>query len=73
MYSLHNEGKSAIAERFIETLNNKIYKYMTSILKNMYIDKLDNIVDKYNKAYQSTIKMKPIDVKSAHNLTLVKK
>ena len=43
MYSTHNEGKSVIAERFIRTLKNKIYKYMTSISKNVYIDKLDNI------------------------------
>ena len=63
MYSTQNEGKSAIAERFIRTLKNKIYKYMTSISKNVYIDKLDDIVNKYNNTYHSTIKMKPIDVK----------
>ena len=44
VYSTHNEGKSVTAERFIRTLKNKIYKYMTSISKNMYIDKLDDIV-----------------------------
>ena len=44
MYSIHNEAKSVVAERFIKTLKNKIYKYMTSILKNVYIDKLDDIV-----------------------------
>ena len=43
MYSLHNEGKSVVAERFIGTLKNKIPKYMTLILKNVYIDKLDDI------------------------------
>ena len=43
MYSMHNEGKSVIAERFIRTLKNKIYKYMISISKNMYIDKSDVI------------------------------
>ena len=48
MYSTHNEGKSVVAERFIRTLKNKIYKYMTSISKNDYIDKLDDIVNKYN-------------------------
>ena len=48
MYSTHNEGKSVVAERFIRTLKNKIYKYMTSISENVYIDKLDNIVDEYN-------------------------
>ena len=63
MYSTHNEGKSVAAERFIRTLKNKIYKYMTSISKTVYIDKLDDIVDKYNNTYHSTIKMKPIDVK----------
>ena len=47
-YSKHNEGKSVISERFIPTLKNRIYKYMTSISKNIYIDKLDDIVDKYN-------------------------
>ena len=64
MYSTHNEGKSVIAERFIRTLKNKIYKYMTSISKNVYIDKLDDIVNKYNNTYHSTIKMKPVDIKS---------
>ena len=64
MYSTHNEGKSVIAERFIRTLKTKIYKYMTSISKNVYIDKLDDIVNKYNNTYHSTIKMKPVDVKS---------
>ena len=63
MYSTHNEGKSAVAERFIRTLKGKIYKYMTSISKNVYIDKLDDIVDEYNNTYHTTIKMKPIDVK----------
>ena len=65
MYSTNNEGKSVIAERFIRTLKNKIYKYMTSISKNVFIDKLDDIVDKYNNTYHSTIKMKPVDVKSS--------
>ena len=44
MYSTHNDGKSIIAERFITAIKNKIYKYMTSISKNVYIDKLDDIV-----------------------------
>ena len=48
MYSTHNEGKSVVAERFIRTIKNKIYKYMTSISKNVYIDKLDDLVHKYN-------------------------
>ena len=57
MYSTNNEGKSVIAERFIRTLKNKIYKYMTSISKNVYIDKLDDIVRKYNNTYHTSIKM----------------
>ena len=60
----HNEGKSVVAKRFIRTLKNKIYKYMMSVSKNVYIDKLDDIVDKCNKTYHSTIKMKSVDVKS---------
>ena len=63
MYSTNNEGKSVIAERFIRTLKNKIYKYMTSISKNMYTDKLDDIVKKYNNTYHTSIKMKPVNVK----------
>ena len=63
MYSTHNEGKPVIVERFVKTLKSKMYKYMTSISKNVYIDKLDDIVDEYNNTYHTTIKMKPIDVK----------
>ena len=63
MYSTHNAGKSVVVERFIRTLKNKIYKHITSISKNVYIDKLDDIVNEYNSTYQRTIKMKPIDVK----------
>ena len=65
MYSTYNKGKSAIVERFIRILKNKIYKYMTLLSKNVYIDKLANIVNKYNNRYHSTIKMKPDDVKSS--------
>ena len=63
MYSTHNEGKSVVAERFIRTLKSKICKYMTSISKNVYIDKLDDIMDEYNNTYHTTTKMKPIDGK----------
>ena len=63
MYSTHNEGKSVVAVRFISTINNKIYKHMTSISKNVYIDKLDDIVNKYNNTKHRTTKMKPTDVK----------
>ena len=63
MHSTHSEGKSVAAERFIRIIKNKIYKYMTSISKNVYIDKLDDIVNEYNNTYHRTIKIKPIDVK----------
>ena len=48
IYSVHNEGKSAVAERFIRTFKKNVYSYMTSISKNVHNDKLDDIVDKYN-------------------------
>ena len=57
MHSTRIEGKSVIAKRFIRTLKNKVSK-------NVYTDKLDDIVNKYNNKYHSTIKMKPVDVKS---------
>ena len=62
MYSTYNEGKSVVAERFIRTLKNKIFKHMTAISKNVYFDVLDDIVDKYNNTIHRTIKMKPIQV-----------
>ena len=68
MHSIHNEGKSVIAEKFIRTLKAKIYKYMTSVSKNVYIDKLDDIVSEYNNSYHRTIKMKPVDVKDKRYL-----
>ena len=65
MSSIHNEEKPVVAERFIiiRTLNTEIYKCMTSMSKDVYIDTLDDIVGEYNKTYHKTIKMKPIDVK----------
>ena len=72
MYLAHNEGKSVVAERFIRTLKNKIYKYMTLILKNMYIDKLDDIVNEYNNTYHRKIKMKPVDVKDNTYIDFIK-
>ena len=50
MYSTYNEGKSVVAERFIKTLKNKIFKHMTAISKNIYFDALDGIVNKYNNS-----------------------
>ena len=61
MYSAHIEGKSVAAERFIRTLKIKIYKYVTSISKNVYIDELTDVVTKYNNTYNSTHKMKPVE------------
>ena len=58
MYSTHNEEKSVVAERFIRTLKNKIYKYMTSISKNVHIDILDDIVHKYKNEYHRKLKLK---------------
>ena len=72
-YSTHNEEISVVAERFCRTLKNKIYKYMTLISKNVYIDKLDDIFNKYNNACHITIKMKPVDVKSSTCINSSKK
>ena len=63
MYSIHNEGKSVVAERFMKTLKTEIYKYMTLISKDIYINKLDDIINKYNNTYHSTIETIPVDVK----------
>ena len=62
MYSTYNEGKSVVAERFIRTLKNKLYKHMAAIGKNVYYDVLDDVVNEYNNTKHSTIEMKPIDV-----------
>ena len=64
MYSKYNEGKSVVAERFIRTLKNKLYKHMKATGKNVYYDVLDYVVNKYNNIKHSTIKMKPIDIKN---------
>ena len=61
MCSIHNEGQSVVAEIFIRTLKNN----MTSRPKNVYIDTLDDTVNKYNNTYHRTIKMKPVNVKSS--------
>ena len=71
MYSIHNEKKYVVAERFMRNLKNKIYKYMTLMSKNVCIDKLNEIVNKYNNTYHRNIKMKPDDVKP--NMKIVKK
>ena len=73
MYSTHNEGKSVVAERFIGTLKNKIYKRMTAVSKNVYINKLDDIVNEYNNTYHRTIKMKPTEVKDNTYIDSIKK
>ena len=69
MFSMYINGRSGVAQRFIRTFKTKIYKYMTSMSKNMYIDKLDDKVEKYNSR---TIKMKPVNLKVIRILTLVK-
>ena len=66
------KGKSVVAERFIRTLKNKIFKHITAISKNVYFDVLDDIVDKYNNTVHKTIKMKPVDVTDAFMLNKMK-
>ena len=73
MYSIHNEGKPVVAERFIKTLKTKIYKYMTSVSKNVYIDELDDTVDEYNNTYHRTLNIKPADIKDNKYIDFKKK
>ena len=63
MYSTHNKQISVVAERFIRTLNTKTHRYMNSVSENVYIDKYDDIVNKYNNKFHNKIKMNPVDVK----------
>ena len=63
MCSTYIEGKFVVAERFIRNLKNKFYNHMTYVSKNVYINKLDDIVNEYNNIYQRTIKIKPVEVK----------
>ena len=64
MYSTFNEGKPVVAERFIRTLKNKLYKHMTATGKKVYYDVLDDVVNEYNNTKHNTIKMKPTVVKN---------
>ena len=56
MYSTYNEGKSVVDERFIRMLKSKILKHKTAVSKNVYVDVLDDIVNKYNKTVHRSIK-----------------
>ena len=64
MFSVYNEEKSIVAERFIRNLKKKNFKHMTAISKSVYFDVLDDFVNKYNNTVHRTINMKPIDVTS---------
>ena len=63
IYSTNNDGKFVAAERISTTFINKIYKYITSVFENAYIDKLDETVNKYNNTYHNIIEMRTFDVK----------
>ena len=73
MYSTHNKGKSAVAERLITILKNKIFEYMTSVSKNVYIDKLDGVVNKCNNTIIAQLKSNLLMQSQTHILTLVKR
>ena len=73
IYSMHNEGKFIVVERFIKTSKTKIYKCITSVSKNVYIDKLGDIVNEYNNTYHRKIKIKPTDVKDSTYIDFSKK
>ena len=72
MYSTYNEEKAFVAERFIRTWKAKVYKYMTSISKNVFIYKLDDIVNEYNNKYHRTSKMKPVGVQDNTYIEFIK-
>ena len=72
MHSIRNKEKSVVTERFIRTLKIKIYKYITLISTNVYINELDDIVNEYNNTYHRTIKMKPANVKDNTYIDLKK-
>ena len=72
MYSIHNEGKSIVVERFTKILKTKIYKYMNLVSKNVYTDKLDDNVGEHNNTYHRTIKIKPADVKDNKSIDFKK-
>ena len=72
MHSAHNKGKFVVAERFIRTLKNKNYKHMTAVSKNVYINKLNDIINEYGNIYYRTIKMKPIEVKDNTYIGFIK-
>ena len=63
---------TVVVERFIRTLNNKIYKHFTSISRNVYIDKFDDILNEYNNVYHRTLKMKPIDINDNTHIDYIK-
>ena len=72
MYSTHKEANFVTAERFIRALKNKIYKYMNSTSKTVYIDKLDDRVNECNNTYHGTIKIKPIDAENNTHINIDK-
>ena len=71
MYATYNEGKLVVAERFIRTLKNKLYKHMTATGKNVYYDVLDDIFNEYNNTKRNTIKMKPKDVRNNNKIVCI--
>ena len=70
MYSTHNEGTSVVTERVIRTLKTKIYKYMTLISNNVYIDKLNDIVNEYNNTDYRTNEVRVIFARGKFKLFL---
>ena len=71
LYSTCNEGKSIVVERPLGNLKNKIHMYIT-LISNVNIYKLDDIVNKHSNTFQNTIKIKPADVKSSTNINCSK-
>ena len=72
MHSTHNKRKPVVAKRFIRALRSRVYNNIASISKNVYIDKLGDIVNKCNSTYPRAFPMKPVVLRRMHILTLVK-
>ena len=67
LYSTENEEKSSIAERWIRTMKEKMWKYFTDNNTYNYIDVLPDLVEDYNNTVHSSIKLSPIEASKKKN------
>ena len=67
LYHTENEEKSNVVERWNKTIKNKMWKMFSANNNTVYWDKIDKLVDDYNKIRHSSIKMKPVDASKKEN------